>query len=746
MISKIKIKEYGILKDTELYCKKYNLIFGYNGSGKTTLTNIFKDIENNNIQTDKYEIESEKDLYIKVYSGKDYLNENFEKKSPISFNLGKENIELKNNLDKLNEKIIKLEESIKFIENEIEKEEKSKVGIYRNIAQNVTSALKIKSQSFDYRASESIYLNNNDFEKLDENYLYELSNEYINVKSIKEIKPIENIHIDKILNLYNNINDYINKKVIKTSEANNIFKEFVKEFEKIENNEYKKWIRDGLTMSPFNNKKCPFCFRPLDDLYKSFINYFNNEVNNIISTLTGYNKEIDDLKNQLDKIYNNIDENLFYKSEKQSIINLKENIFSEVNNALLIDVKNVINKKINDIYSNDNLYINNFVENIKNINSYIDKININMEEHNNSVLDISKKQEENLNLIAYHYIALNKDNIDSLIKSIDINKNKISTLKKEKELLYNDKIEIEKQIDNIEIPVEELNKNLHEFLFREDINIKYNKDSKEYEITRGNDNIKSYISEGEKTAIGIVHFIISLKDNKNNRNKEDCIVIIDDPVSSLDSYSLYNSYSFLHSNLDNVKQLFIITHHFYFFKRIYQWFYHNKDIKKRNKDNINYSIKEIERVNGKFLSVIKDINPYFEKFESEYQYLYNELQILRDKLNNNDNINYEEIIKLPNMCRRIFESAISFIDPFNSHDNRVNNLIEKYGIDEEKRKYLLYIYRYTNTESHYRAFDLYYIYQKNPNEAKGLINSMFYLLDNLLPFQVESYNNYVNKN
>lgn len=466
-------------------------------------------------------------------------------------------------------------------------------------------------------------------------------------------------------------------------------------------------------MSPFNNdNKCPFCFRPLYDLYNSFINYFNNEVNNIISTLTDYNKELDKLQKQLNEIYNNIKENLFYKSEKESIVNFKESIISEINNASLQNIQNIINKKINDIYNNDNLHINNFVENIKNINSYIDKINININQHNNSILDISKKQKENLKLIASHYISMNKDSIDSLIKSIKINNNKISTLKKEKEALNNEKIKIEEKIDNIEIPVEELNKNLHEFLFREDINIKYNKDLKEYEITRGNDNIKNYISEGEKTAICIVHFIISLKDNKNNHNKEDCIVVIDDPVSSLDSYSIYNSYSFLHSNLDNVKQLFVITHHFYFFKIIYQWFYYNKNIKKRNKNNINYSIKEIERVNGKFLSVIKDINPYFEKFESEYQYLYNELQILKNKLNSNNNITYEEIIKLPNMCRRIFESAISFMDPFNSHENRVNNLIEKYDIDEEKRKYLLYIYRYTNTESHYRAFDLYEIYQK----------------------------------
>lgn len=238
------------------------------------------------------------------------------------------------------------------------------------------------------------------------------------------------------------------------------------------------------------------------------------------------------------------------------------------------------------------------------------------------------------------------------------------------------------------------------------------------------------------------HFIISLEDNKNNKNKQNCIVVIDDPISSLDSNYLYNLYSFLHANLQDVEQLFIITHHFYFFRRVYNWFSNN-----RNKDYTRekYSIKEIKRENSKFLSQIYDINEYFKNYESEYQYLYSELQKFKDLIKNKERLEYEKIILLPNMCRRIFESILSFLDPFNKHDSRVFELLNSISSDVNVKEKLLYIYRYTNTESHHQAFDLYDTYQKNPDEAIKLIDAMFTIIDEISENQLNSYNRHLNK-
>ena len=55
------------------------------------------------------------------------------------------------------------------------------------------------------------------------------------------------------------------------------------------------------------------------------------------------------------------------------------------------------------------------------------------------------------------------------------------------------------------------------------------------------------------------------------------------------------------------------------------------------------------------------------------------------------------------------------------------------------------IYRYTNTESHHQAFDLYDIYQKNTDEAVKLIDAMFAIIDEISENQLNSYNRHLNK-
>ncbi|MDE1093317.1 AAA family ATPase, partial [Klebsiella pneumoniae] len=60
---------------------------------------------------------------------------------------------------------------------------------------------------------------------------------------------------------------------------------------------------------------------------------------------------------------------------------------------------------------------------------------------------------------------------------------------------------------------------------------------------------------------------------KENDNKmENTIVVVDDPVSSFDSNHLFHAYSFLRSNCDKAKQLFVFTHNFTYFKLIRDWF------------------------------------------------------------------------------------------------------------------------------------------------------------------------------
>lgn len=66
------------------------------------------------------------------------------------------------------------------------------------------------------------------------------------------------------------------------------------------------------------------------------------------------------------------------------------------------------------------------------------------------------------------------------------------------------------------------------------------------------------LSEGERTAIAFVYFLRSLKDQ--SFDLANGIVVIDDPVSSLDANSSFCAFGFMKSRLKDVGQLFILTH------------------------------------------------------------------------------------------------------------------------------------------------------------------------------------------
>ena len=78
------------------------------------------------------------------------------------------------------------------------------------------------------------------------------------------------------------------------------------------------------------------------------------------------------------------------------------------------------------------------------------------------------------------------------------------------------------------------------------------------------------LSEGEKTAIALICFLSKLKEENFDLNSG--IVVIDDPISSLDSNSVFQAFGSMKTEIKQAKQVFILTHNFDFFKHIKHWF------------------------------------------------------------------------------------------------------------------------------------------------------------------------------
>jgi wobble nucleotide-excising tRNase len=101
-----------------------------------------------------------------------------------------------------------------------------------------------------------------------------------------------------------------------------------------------------------------------------------------------------------------------------------------------------------------------------------------------------------------------------------------------------------------------------------------------YAITRAGVRAEG-LSEGERTAIALLYFLKSLEDR--DFDLAHGVVVLDDPVSSLDQNALFAAFGFLRARTQPAGQLFILTHSFLLFRLTREWFSHLKGQDKRKK-------------------------------------------------------------------------------------------------------------------------------------------------------------------
>ncbi len=203
-------------------------------------------------------------------------------------------------------------------------------------------------------------------------------------------------------------------------------------------------------------------------------------------------------------------------------------------------------------------------------------------------------------------------------------------------------------------PADELNRSLLEYLGHDEI--RFETKAKGYRILRRG-NLAKRLSEGEKTAIALLYFLKSLEDK--DFILKDGIVVLDDPVSSLDQNSLYNAFSFIQERTRNAAQLFVMTHSFSFFRQVRNWF---KDSHRRRKKGGRtaefYSIRCSSEGNGRYSELVA-LDGMLRNYNSEYHYLFALIYRARNSKSNDSS----DALHLPNVARRLLEIFLSFWRP-----------------------------------------------------------------------------------
>ena len=253
--------------------------------------------------------------------------------------------------------------------------------------------------------------------------------------------------------------------------------------------------------------------------------------------------------------------------------------------------------------------------------------------------------------------------------------------------------ELEREIVQHRRPAEDLNNDLHRYLGHNQLQVEVKETG--YAITRNGIPAQA-LSEGETTAIALLYFLRSLDDHRFDLSSG--IVVLDDPVSSLDANSLYQAFGLIRSRTADSGQLLILTHNFTLFGLVRNWFHHMKGQNARDihKKPARFYMLDCSWNGFDRNSRIQALDPMLEKYESEYHYLFacihRAVTAPVSKLEDN--------YVFPNMARRLLESFLAFRYP--DVGGGLWHKMNEVAFDETRK---IRILRFVDTYSHADAIE-----------------------------------------
>lgn len=252
--------------------------------------------------------------------------------------------------------------------------------------------------------------------------------------------------------------------------------------------------------------------------------------------------------------------------------------------------------------------------------------------------------------------------------------------------------ELEAQVRQHHRPAEELNREIAAYLGRDEL--QFVPEQSGYRIMRAGQPA-THLSDGERTAVAFLYFLKSLQDT--DFNLEEGMVVIDDPVSSLDTNSLFSAFGFMKARTSNAKQLIILTHSFSFFRQIRNWFDSLNKVPQRARraPTARFFMLQSETQNGARSAKLGPMDSFLTDFESEYHYLFK--QVFRaSQIQQRQGL--EHYYGMPNMARRLLETFLAYRIPSRSGD-LYGKLNEIDGDVALKTRVLRFLHTYSHGDS-----------------------------------------------
>ncbi|HOP08409.1 MAG TPA: AAA family ATPase [candidate division Zixibacteria bacterium] len=698
MITRITdIKNLGIFRDFKWPSDlpdfaRYNLFYGWNGTGKTTLSNLLRslqtkrkpgsaqvriDIEGKTIREDEFESE---DVPIRVFN-REFIEENVftinGEVAPI-FIIGKENIEKQKQVEQFKVCLDYSKSRHDRYSSQLRSDENAFEQYCTTQASSIKSQLTAVNSDYrnynkgNYKRTAEELLATGDIEQFK---LTEVERESLRKQHTSTEKPT----ISKIVYEFpdgDNLNEEVSRilKLVVTSSV----------IETLRNDpDLAMWIKEGL--NKHNNRDtttCLFCEQKLPDERIDKLNaHFSKEYDNLLRDTDDKIREVQVLISSINGIKHPNKAELYdrlagsYETELNNFLEELKQVKSALEQFVLaLNGKKAAPFEQLDIELSPIEYNADALERVNNI---IGTHNTDSEEFSETVKEARKLLEK----------AIVADSVDAYKEKKDAVENTRSKLERMQVRITGIKnriAELERDIVQHRELAEELNSDLLSYLGHGEITLETKATG--YQIMRKGDIAKG-LSEGEKTAIALLYFLKSLKDRDFTLSNG--IVVLDDPVSSLDSNCLFCAFGFIKDRTEDAGQLLILTHNFSLFDQVRNWLHNLRGEDKKNKQ---FYMIDCETKDGERCSHIRALDPLLRQYKSEYHYLFKRVH---ETANSTEDRSLDPYYMMPNVARRLLETFLAFRYP--NLAGQLWKIMQQVEYDTTKKTRIL---RFLHTHSH----------------------------------------------
>ncbi len=671
---------------------RFNLIYGLNGSGKTTLTNIFSDLEHRratNASSLNFEfgdravsgklLQTASVPAVRVFNRSFIEHAIFEdpaqqELAPV-FYLGEDSIEKQKTISGLRSEVDDIVVDLNSLGSQQTSKQKAFEKFCRERASTIKDALtrpggrfnNYNRTAFESRAEELLTSGGARLEGADREQL-------LGVAHAQPMGTVANVKLPtiKFMEFTQRVDLLLGKSVTAS---------VIQELR--DNPQLGHWVQSGVNLhknlSETNN--CLFCKQRLpegrlDDLDA----HFNDELNRFQAEL---NTEIRNIESTIGAIrrfelpatgllYRHLQADfekcsVQWDSSKRSVVNFLESLASALrkkeeqpferlelrdflfafstaakdSNWLLKTVGIVLDASQN-VAAQFGLEV-------------IDRINKLIDEHNQHSSSFEQQVQEAMDCVGDDMVLESLDEYQQYKADLCQLGSSIEEKGNERNKKRRQITELEEEMRHHLKAAEELNEEVAAYLGRRELTFETSDSG--YRLFRHGEPAYN-LSEGERTAIAFMYFLKTLEDE--SLDLTETIIVIDDPISSLDANSLYSAFSFMKAKTAEAEQLFILTHNFQLFRLVRNWFENINPRKRKAPRNAHMYLLETNWVDGSRSSSLVPLDPLLANYESEYHYLFKQIWSVTQS---RATAPLDQYYVLPNVGRRLLETFLSFKFP-----------------------------------------------------------------------------------